>query len=101
VSLVRGFKPGEDYLKRYRFNPCGSLLSHIADRLVSFDAYKFEVFCRKLQVAVTDLTNAGILVPGYKIQQRGFWLFPIIVPNKLLFHTFILSKGVNAYRGAT
>jgi dTDP-4-amino-4,6-dideoxygalactose transaminase len=41
------------------------------------------------------------MVPGNKIKDRGFWLFPIIVPNKILFNSFLNQKGINAYRGAT
>jgi dTDP-4-amino-4,6-dideoxygalactose transaminase len=29
VSLSRGFKPGSDFLSRFRFNPCAPLLSFI------------------------------------------------------------------------
>jgi hypothetical protein len=29
VNLVRGFRPNENYLLRYRFNPCGALLAFI------------------------------------------------------------------------
>lgn len=29
VNLVRGFRPGEEYLVRYRFNPCAALLAFI------------------------------------------------------------------------
>jgi len=28
-------------------------------------------------------------------------LFPIAVPNKLLFIEYMLSRGINAYKGAT
>jgi hypothetical protein len=30
-----------------------------------------------------------------------FRLFPIAVPNKMLFIEYMLSRGINAYRGAT
>lgn len=29
VNLVRGFRANENYLLRYRFNPCGALLAFI------------------------------------------------------------------------
>ena len=54
-----------------------------------------------MQIAVDVLTKAGILVPGNKIKQRGFWLFPIIVPNRVMFAAFLNKRGVCAYRGAT
>lgn len=37
VSLSRGFKPGQDFLSRFRFNPCASLLSFIYHRMTIFD----------------------------------------------------------------
>mmetsp|Transcript_26180 Transcript_26180/g.19666 ORF Transcript_26180/g.19666 Transcript_26180/m.19666 type:complete len:112 (-) Transcript_26180:323-658(-) len=85
VSLVRGFQAQNDYLAKYRFQPGGALLSFLYDRLVKFDPWQFKVNCKRYQIAVEELTKAGILVPGYKIKDRGFWLFPIIVPNKVLF----------------
>lgn len=85
ISLVRGFKPDKDYLARYRFKPCGALLSFIYDRVSTFDAKDFELNNKKYQVlfnyniiiikqiAVEEFTKAGILVPGYKVKERGFW----------------------------
>jgi hypothetical protein len=47
ISLVRGFKPDKDYLARYRFKPCGALLSFIYDRVSTFDAKEFELNNKK------------------------------------------------------
>ena len=33
VNLVRGFRPDQNYLVRYRFNPCAALLAFINHRL--------------------------------------------------------------------
>lgn len=43
VSLVRGFKPGEDYLKRYRFKPCAALLNFIYFRVSTFDYHETDL----------------------------------------------------------
>lgn len=56
---------------------------------------------RKYFMAQDALTRAGIYCPGYKTRDRAFWLFPILVPNKLLFVQFLLEAGINAYKGAT
>lgn len=48
-----------------------------------------------------EFTKAGIFVPGYKIRNRSFWLFPIVVPNRYLFNDFLYNKGINTMRGAT
>jgi hypothetical protein len=69
----RGFKPDKDYLGRYRFKPCSALLSFIYDRVSTFDYYTFQLDCKRQQIAVEELTKAGILVPGNKIKNRGFW----------------------------
>jgi dTDP-4-amino-4,6-dideoxygalactose transaminase len=66
-----------------------------------FDYKEFDDNMRKYFYAVDAFTKAGILVPGYKTKKRGFWLFPIAVPNKLLYVDYFLCRGINAYRGAT
>lgn len=42
VSLSRGFKPGESFIARFRFNPCAALLNFIHDRLLKFDYKEFD-----------------------------------------------------------
>lgn len=56
---------------------------------------------KKYVYAQDALTRAGIYCPGFKSADRAFWLFPIVVPNKLLFVQFMLEAGINAFRGAT
>ena len=82
VSLVRGFKPAENYLNKYRFNPCGALLAHIGERLIDFDERAYDVNIKKLmvlyyyliiQIAVNEFKKAGIYIPGHLIQKRAFW----------------------------
>lgn len=50
VSLSRGFKPGEDFLGKFRFNPCAPLLSFIYQRLETFDYKQFDYDMSKYQV---------------------------------------------------
>ena len=37
VSAVRGFKAQQNYLMKYRFKPCASMLAFIYDRMANFD----------------------------------------------------------------
>lgn len=101
VSLSRGFKPGQSFIDRFRFKPCAPILAFIYYRMQKFDPHQFEDYMRKYYVALDQFTKAGIFCPGYKTKTRAFWLFPIVVPNKLLFVQFLLESGINAYRGAT
>ena len=50
VSLSRGFKPGVDFLGKFRFNPCAPLLSFIYQRLETFDYKQFDYDMSKYQV---------------------------------------------------
>lgn len=51
VSLSRGFKPGESFINRFRFNPCAALLSFIHHRLSNFDYKDFDDSMRKYHVS--------------------------------------------------
>lgn len=51
VSLSRGFKPGESFIARFRFNPCAPLLNFIHDRIAQFDYKQFDESMRKYQVS--------------------------------------------------
>ena len=47
VSLSRGFKPGENFIDRFRFNPCAALLHFIHERIAAFDYRAFDTNMRK------------------------------------------------------
>jgi hypothetical protein len=42
VSMVRGFKPGEDFLGKFRLLPSTPLLSFILERMKSFDYNNYD-----------------------------------------------------------
>jgi hypothetical protein len=50
VSLSRGFKPGENFINRFRQNPCAPLLYFIHQRLLSFDYKEYDDNMRKYHV---------------------------------------------------
>jgi hypothetical protein len=37
VSLSRGFKPGEDFISRFRLKPCAALIHFLHERIENFD----------------------------------------------------------------
>lgn len=43
----------------------------------------------------------GVMVPGYAMNERSFWLFPVIVPDVELCSSMLNKRGVDAYLGAT
>lgn len=50
VSLSRGFKPAENFINRFRQNPCAPLLAFIYQRLTTFDYKKFDDEMKKYMV---------------------------------------------------
>ena len=45
----------------------------------------------------------GVKVPGNKVNNRVFWLFPILVPENMVDFCYdeLNKRGVDAYKGAT
>jgi len=101
VSLTRGFKPGDDFLSRFRVRPGPCLLHFMNWRLENFDLNERELSDRKLIQSVETLAQAGIFQPGIDIKDRTFWLFPAVVENKQLLINYLAQKGVIAFKGAT
>ena len=61
------------------------MLSFIYYRMSTFDPVYLEESMQKYYYAQEQFSRAGIFCPGYKKLDRFFWLFPIAVPNKILF----------------
>ena len=47
VSMSRGFKPGEDFITRFRLKPCAALIHFLNERLEDFDYNEFDTNMRK------------------------------------------------------
>jgi hypothetical protein len=47
VSLSRGFKPGQNFIERFRFKPCAPMLAFLYYRMQKFDPHQFEDYMRK------------------------------------------------------
>lgn len=50
VSLSRGFKPAQNFLAKYRLNPCASLVAFIYLRMSEFDEHDFDLKMNNFQV---------------------------------------------------
>jgi hypothetical protein len=61
------------------------MLAFLYYRMSNFDPVYLEDCMQKYFYAQKEFTRAGIYCPGYKKEDRIFWLFPIVVPNKQLF----------------
>jgi len=101
VSLVRGFPADGDFLSKFRFQPCNTLLANLALRMQSFDNVYLAKRMKVLKRAQDRLVAGGVKVPGHAKQDRSFWLFPIVVPDIPLCYKALCNIGVDAYLGAT
>ena len=45
--------------------------------------------------------NAGLFVPGHMVENRNYWLFPMVVENKDLFIQYMIQKGVVTVKSST
>ncbi len=101
VKNLRGFAPKGDFLAKFRKKPAAALLNFMLYRLKNFDPKRFADSNGKLQKAVQKLVAEGVTVPGHAIQNRSFWLFPVIVPEVKTCSDMLNKRGVDAYLGAT
>jgi dTDP-4-amino-4,6-dideoxygalactose transaminase len=65
----------------------------------SYQTFKGEM--RRLQQHQKSMVDAGIFIPGYRAEDRNFWLFPIVVENKELFIQYMIQKGVVPVKSST
>lgn len=56
---------------------------------------------KAIQDATDELVKGGYVVPGSDVKGRGYWLYPVMVENKMLYINYLVCKGVMAYKGAT
>jgi len=101
VSFIRGFPTDGEFLPKFRYQVCNTLLANMALRMRSFDNEYMDRRMAVLKRAQDKLTNAGIKVPGHVHKERSFWLFPIVVPDIPLCYKALVDRGVDAYLGAT
>ena len=61
------------------------MMAMILLRLRSFDEDKMRQIIDKQLLGESLLVKNGIIVPGSETKDRNFWLYPIIVEDKLRF----------------
>ena len=55
-----------------------------------------------LQTYAQDrLIEAGVTIPGAKVEGRNFWLYPFVIDEKDFAYEAMNKRGVDIYRGAT
>lgn len=100
VGLMRGFPTGQG-LEVYRVRPCTAMLSFLYRRLITFNEEKFKNANKNIQEGTDILSSAGIIVPGYKHDNRTYWLYPIVAENTLRAYKDLNNSGIDAYKGIT
>ena len=94
INMARGFTAQDDFLGKFRIQPGACMLHFLHERLSAFDHEKFRRDMEQLHKIQDILLSAGFFVPGSKIKNRNFWLFPVMIENKELFKEYMLLKGV-------
>lgn len=85
IKVVRGFSKEEDnYLSKFRLKPCAAILKTIIFRTEKYTAQDHTKKIQNYLKMQTALTKNGVFVPGNAHgAKRSFWLFPIVVSNRL------------------
>eukprot|EP00921_Rhytidocystis_pertsovi_P025880 GHVQ01041797.1.p1 GENE.GHVQ01041797.1~~GHVQ01041797.1.p1 ORF type:complete len:270 (+),score=24.14 GHVQ01041797.1:91-900(+) len=80
ISLLRGFRPSQDTVNKYRFRMRRGALRVLRYRLASWDQSCFEMQMDRLNRFSQHLMNLGIVVPGMgkeRVKRSCYWLYPI------------------------
>jgi len=85
IKKIRGFsKDDANYIQKFRIRPCSAILRAIIFRTEKYTAKDHANKMKNYQKMQTELTKNGFFVPGYAHgTNRSFWLFPLVVPNKV------------------
>eukprot|EP00744_Colponema_vietnamica_P000667 GILI01001178.1.p1 GENE.GILI01001178.1~~GILI01001178.1.p1 ORF type:complete len:500 (+),score=142.25 GILI01001178.1:87-1502(+) len=100
VSMVRSFPPSEDFLQKFRLRPCAPLLQLLAHRLTNFDKAAFLSGTDKGRL-MESLLCPNVIVPGKKAFLRNYWLFPVLVSDRINVFNELVAAGLDSYLGAT
>lgn len=101
VRLSRGFAPTEDFMSKFRWQNHVGSLAFIYERMIHFNSDDHVLQVKPFELSNQEFDKAGLYCPGRAIKDRSYWLFPMILPNKMLYIEGFLKRGINAYRGAT
>lgn len=102
IDKLRGFAASQDFLGKFRQKPCAPLLAMLYTRTSTYTQKDMQTYSRNYENMATQLTAAGIFVPGCaKIGDRSYWLFQMVAGNKNQFKDFLTANGVYGYKGTT
>lgn len=101
VALMRGFAPDENFLQKFRLQPCASLLNFLLYRLATFDEAQFKEGMENINRGTEILEQSGLQVPGSRSANRSYWLYPLIATNTSKAYDLLNSNGIDAYRGVS
>ncbi|KAM3139021.1 hypothetical protein pb186bvf_008832 [Paramecium bursaria] len=102
VSSIRGFqKDTEDVLSTYRYRIPDPMMVMLTLRFRTFDYEEFLTSTNRQIAGQKILQKGGLTVPGHKVEDRKFWLYPVVVPNPQLTYKILNSRGIDAYMGVT
>ncbi|CAD8088314.1 unnamed protein product [Paramecium sonneborni] len=102
VNSIRGFqKNPQDILQTYRFRVPDPMLVMLALRMKTFDVDQFNISISRQLAGQSILKKGGLLVPGHAVEDRKFWLYPVVVPDPETTYKILNSRGIDAYMGVT
>ncbi|CAD8173755.1 unnamed protein product [Paramecium pentaurelia] len=102
VNSIRGFqKNSSDVLQTYRFRVPDPMLVMLALRMKTFDVDQFNMATQRQIVGQSILKKGGLIVPGHAVEERKFWLYPVVVPNPETTYKILNARGIDAYMGVT
>ncbi|CAD8164893.1 unnamed protein product [Paramecium pentaurelia] len=102
VNSIRGFqKNPADILQTYRFRVPDPMLIMLVLRKKTFDIDQFNMSISRQLVGQSILKKGGLLVPGHAVEERKFWLYPVVVEDPETTYKVLNSRGIDAYMGVT
>ncbi|ELT98926.1 hypothetical protein CAPTEDRAFT_218055 [Capitella teleta] len=98
LGMLRGF-PG-NLVQGIHLQPSTPLLATMLHRFHGYSSSFMQNVNARAEY-VTQRLPEGVCCVGEKALVKNHWLFPILVEKPDVFTRFLISRGVDAYRGAT
>lgn len=93
VSWMRGFADADNFCAKFRFKPCAPILAMIINRTKGYTAQMHSKKMSFVQKMANELHDMGYFIPGNAVENRSFWLFPMMVNNSVQFVQFMRNQG--------
>jgi len=102
LKFVRGFPASDEpYLMKYRVKPSAPLIKMIVSKTKNYSHREHIAKLENFNRMSVALQANGIFVPGYAMNDRSYFLCPLVVPNRELFKNFCEAQGVFCYMRST